>query len=80
MAGLTFINQARHLLILSGWRRWFFPLLCSLPYLACLLWLVSRGLVWMAEVLLAPLLMGALLAVLTLWLARQEFGVRRVRR
>ena len=46
---------------------------CSIPYLAILGWLLMRGLYWVAQVLLAPLLMGALLAGLTLWLARQEF-------
>ena len=43
------------------------------PYLAILGWLLMRGLFWVAQVLLAPLLMGAVLAALTLWLARQEF-------
>ena len=32
-----------------------------------------RGLYWVAQVLLAPLVMGAILAGLTVWLARQEF-------
>ena len=43
------------------------------PHLAILIWLLMRGLFWVAQVLLAPLLMGAVLAALTLWLARQEF-------
>jgi hypothetical protein len=47
--------------------------LCALPYLAALLWLVARQQIWIAQVLLAPLLMGLLLAMLTVWLARQEF-------
>ena len=39
-------------------------------------WLLMRGLFWVAQVLLAPLLMGAVLAGLTLWLAPQEFRTR----
>ena len=39
-----------------------------------------RGLIWVAQVLLAPLLMGAVLAGLTLWLARQEFRTQLPRR
>ena len=34
----------------------------------------AGSLYWVAQVLLAPLLMGAVLAGLTLWLARQELG------
>ena len=44
-----------------------------MPYLVILLWLLSRGLVWVAQVLLAPLVMGGVLAGMTLWLAKQEF-------
>ena len=44
-----------------------------MPYLGIIVWLLSRGLVWVAQVLLAPLLMGLVLAGLTIWLARQEF-------
>ena len=66
--------QLRHLWIRSQWRRWLFPLLCALPYLLSLLWLVQLGQVWIAQVLLAPLAMGAAIALLTLWLARCEAG------
>ena len=66
----------RHLLITSRWQRWLFPALCIVPYLAILIWLLSRGLIWVSQVLLAPLLMGAVLALLTLWLARAEFRTR----
>ena len=37
------------------------------------MWLLSRGLIWVAQVLLAPLLMGSVLALLTLGLAKAEF-------
>lgn len=70
---LTRWQRFHHRLILSRWRRWLLPLLCALPYLSSILWLLHLGEAWIAQVLLAPLLMGALLAVLTLWLAKQEF-------
>ena len=34
------------------------------------------GLIWVAQVLLAPLVMGAVLALLTVGLARAEFKTR----
>jgi hypothetical protein len=71
--------RARHRLITSRWQRWLFPALCCLPYLACLVWLLSKGLVWIAQVMLAPLLMAAILAGVTLWLAQQEFRMGRKR-
>ena len=48
-------------------------LCCSLPYLGSLLWLLLRGQVWIVQVMLAPLLMGALLAALTLLLSHLEY-------
>lgn len=66
-------RQLRHALIRSRWRRWLVPLLCSLPYLASLFWLLLIGEAWIAQVLLAPLVMGGVLGLLSLWLARQEF-------
>jgi len=69
--------RLRHGLILSRWQQWLFPTLCALPYLGCLVWLLSKGLIWIAQVLLAPLVMAAALALLTLWLAQQEFKGRR---
>jgi hypothetical protein len=66
-------QRLRHWLIRSHWRRWLVPLLCALPYLASLLWLLARGQLWIAQVMLAPVLMGAALAGLTVWLARLEF-------
>jgi hypothetical protein len=73
MTQLPLAVRLRHGLIVSRWRRWWFPVLCALPYLACLIWLLAKGLYWVAQVLLSPLLMGAVVAVLTIWLARQEF-------
>ena len=66
-------SQLRHALIRSRWRRWVLPLVCSIPYLASLFWLLLIGEAWIAQVLLAPLVMAGLLGVLSLWLARQEF-------
>jgi len=80
MTKLPGLVRLRHLLITSRWQQWLFPALCSLPYVAILIWLLSRGLVWVAQVLLAPLLMGGVLALLTLWLARSEFRSRLRRR
>ena len=68
--------RLRHWFIKSRWQRWLFPVVCCVPYLAILSWLLMRGLFWVSQVLLAPLLMGAVLACLTLWLARQEFRTR----
>lgn len=73
MTQLSFWTRLRHLLITSRWQRWLFPTLCIIPYLTILVWLLSRGLIWVSQVLLAPLLMGAVLALLTLWLAKAEF-------
>ena len=66
-------RQLRHALIRSRWRRWLLPLLCSLPYLMSLIWLLLIGEAWIAQVLLAPLVMAGAVAVLSLWLANQEF-------
>ena len=76
MTNLPTSIRLRHLLISSRWQRWLFPAVCILPYMAILIWLLSRGLVWVSQVLLAPLLMGAVLALLTLWLAKAEFRAR----
>jgi len=73
MTRLSYWTRLRHLLIISRWQRWLFPALCIIPYLTILIWMLSRGLIWVAQVLLAPLLMGAVLALLTIWLAKVEF-------
>ncbi len=72
--------RMKRLWIRSQWRRWLFPLICVLPYLGSILWLLLRGQAWIAQVLLAPLMMAAAVGLLTLWLARLEDGsVRRFR-
>lgn len=70
---LTRLQRLRHRLIISRWKRWLLPSLCALPYLASIVWLIVLGELWIAQVLLAPLLMGLMLGALTLWLAKQEF-------
>lgn len=67
-------RQLRHALIQSRWRRWLLPMLCSLPYLTSLVWLLLIGQAWIAQVLLAPLVMAGVLGSLSFWLARQEFN------
>ena len=76
MNHLSHITRLRHLLIASRWQRWLFPVICVVPYVGILVWLLTRGLVWVAQVLLAPLLMGAVLAMMTLFLAKVEFKTR----
>ena len=70
----------RHWFIISRWQKWLFPALCCVPYFTILVWLLTRGLFWVAQILLAPLVMGAVLAGLTLFLAHQEFKTRLPRR
>lgn len=66
--------RLRHRWIRSQWRRWLFPVVCAVPYLLSLLWLVQRQQLWIAQILLAPLLMAVAIGLLTLWLARCESG------
>lgn len=73
MITFTFKQRLRHVLILSHWKRWIVPFICALPYLSSLVWLFTRGQVWIAQIMLSPLLMGVLLALLTYFLARLEF-------
>ena len=73
MIRFPFFVRVRHWFIISRWQKWLFPLACCVPYAAVLVWLLMRGLFWVAQVLMAPLVMGSLLAGLTLWLAREEF-------
>lgn len=70
---LSYLRQLRHILIRSRWRRWLLPLICVLPYLLSVFWLLLIGESWIAQVLLAPLLMAGALGSLSFWLARQEF-------
>ena len=73
MIPLTFAQRVRHLLIRSRWRRWLVPVLCALPYLGALIWLLLRQQAWIAQIMLAPLVMPGLLALLSFVLARMEF-------
>lgn len=66
-------QQLRHFLIRSRWRGWLVPVICAVPYLASLAWLVSRHQSWIAQIMLAPIVMTGLLAVLSFTLARFEF-------
>ena len=75
MIELTPRQRLRHVLIRSRWRRWFVPALCALPYLFSIFWLIARQQLWIAQLMFAPLLMGVLLAGLTLLLAHLEFRI-----
>jgi hypothetical protein len=66
-------QRLRHFWIRSRWRRWLVPVLCALPYLGALIWLLLRQQAWIAQIMLAPVLMTGLLAALSLVLARMEF-------
>ena len=78
MSAIPFSARLRHLLITSRWQSWLFPVLCLAPYLAILLWMFAKGLIWVAQVLLAPVVMGAVLGGMTWYLAEAEFkGPRR---
>lgn len=69
-----------HQLIRLQWRRWLLPLLCAMPYGLSLLWLGQQGLLWLVQIMLAPLLMAVVIGALTWFLARLEFrGTRRPR-
>ena len=59
MMKFPFPVRLRHWFIISRWQKWLFPVVCCIPYLAIRAWLLMRGLFWLAQVLLAPLLMGA---------------------
>ena len=73
MIRFPFRNLFYHFLIKLRWKRWLFPFLCSVPYVASILWLIGRGQFWIANILLAPLLMTFLLALITFVLAKLEF-------
>jgi hypothetical protein len=66
-------EQLRRLWISLRLSRWLAPALCAVPYLASIVWLVSRGQLWIAGVMLSPALVLALLIGLTWLLARLEF-------
>ena len=70
---LSPVQRLRHLFIRSRWKRWLVPVVCTLPYLGSLIWLVARQQAWIAQVMLAPLLMTFMLGMLTLALSHLEF-------
>ena len=67
-------EQISYLWIRLRLSRWFVPTLCGIPYLGSLAWLLAKGQLWIAVVMLSPALMLVLLILLTWLLARQEFG------
>ena len=44
--------------------------------MAILIWLLSRGLIWVSQVLARPTADGSGLGLMTLWLAKAEFRTR----
>ena len=62
-----------HQLIRLQWRRWLVPTLLMLPYGASLIWLQSQGLIWLVQIMLAPLVMGLIIGLITWLLARLEY-------
>ena len=49
MTHLSWPTRLRHLLIASRWQRWLFPVLCIVPYVGILVWLLTRGLIWVVS-------------------------------
>ncbi len=72
------LTRIKHVLIKSRWKNWLFPAICIMPYVACVIWMLFEGLIWVAQIMMAPIFMGAVLALVTYWLAQQEF--KKVRR
>ena len=73
MKSLPLPVRLRHWIITSRWQRWLFPLICLVPYVLILFWILSKGLIWVAQVLLAPVVMGVVLGAMTYLLAQAEF-------
>ena len=73
-------QRFRHWLIRSRLHRWILPLLCAIPYVLSLIWLLSRGQNWIVQIMLSPLVMLLIIASLTWWLAVLEFRLVRERR
>ena len=66
-------GPVRHLLIRLRLSRWLAPVVCAIPYIASILWLLVKGQAWIAGVMLSPLVVLVLLIGLTWLLARLEF-------
>ncbi len=73
MINFTTTQKLRHLIIKSGWRKWIPLALSGIPYILSIFWLLGKGQAWIANVMLAPILMTGLLVLLTVILARLEF-------
>lgn len=56
-----------HQFIRLQWRRWLVPALLMLPYVFSLIWLQHQGLIWLVQIMLAPLVMGVVIGLIT-WL------------
>ena len=69
-------EHLRHLWIRLRLTRWLGPSICALPYLGSIVWLVAKGQLWIAMVMLSPALVLSLLITLAWLLARLEFGGR----
>ena len=54
------------------WRRWIAPLICAVPYLLSILWLLRFSQAWIAVVLMVPAFLMMVLGLLTWTLARIE--------
>ena len=63
----------QRLLIRSRWRLWLGPLICSVPYIGSIIWLLYFSQAWIAVIMLVPLFLITVLAALTYVLARIEF-------
>ena len=74
------VQSLKRFLIRSRWRRWLAPLLCSLPYIASIIWLMTYSQLWIAMVMLVPAFLIIAIALLTWILARIEFSGRLRRR
>ena len=73
MLRLTPVLKIRSYVIRSRWKKWVVPIICTLPYLFSLVWLFSKGQVWIVQIMLAPLVMTLLIALLSFALAKLEF-------
>lgn len=69
----------QRLFIRMRWRRWLGPVICAVPYVASVIWLLRFSQTWIALVLLVPALLMVVLGLLTWLLARLEFygGLKR---
>ena len=73
MIVFTVRQRLRHIWIRSRFHRWIVPVVCAVPYIGSMLWLLLRGQVWIVQIMLAPLVMAGLLAGLTVLLSYLEF-------